>query len=169
MDPSNYRGISILSCLGKLYSAILCKRLIKYAMVKKIWKDEQLGCIAGNRTSDAHLIIHSLIEYYCHKRGEEIYACYVDFKKAFDTIPRDLLFQKLLGYGVNGKFFNNLKTLYTNDTCCVKVGSHITSLFKANQGVKQGCIISPLFNIYLADLVERFNAERCAPLWTWEV
>ena len=69
MDPSNYRGISILSCLGKLYSAILNKRLLKYATDNKILKDEQLGFLAGNRTSDAHLILHSLIQSYCHKKG----------------------------------------------------------------------------------------------------
>ena len=70
-----------------------------------------------------------------------------------------------MGCGVTGKFFNILKTLYTNDNCCVKVGNNITDTFQANQGVKQGCILSPLlFNIFLSDLVDRFNAEKCKPL-----
>ena len=165
MDPSNYRGISILSCLGKLYTAILNTRLTKYAIAKSILKPEALGFVAGNRTSDAHLILHSLIQRYCHQQNEKIFSCFVDFSKAFDTIPRDLLFRKLLGYGINGKFFNNLKTLYTNDNCCVKVGNQITESFLANQGVKQGCILSPLlFNIFIADIVDRFSNENCRPL-----
>ena len=96
MDPSNYRGISILSCLSKLYTAILNKRLMAYAIEKGILKPEALGFVAGNRTSDAHLILHSLIQRYCHQKNEKIYSCFVDFSKAFDTIPRDLLFRKLL-------------------------------------------------------------------------
>ena len=165
MDPSNYRGISLLSCLGKLYTAILNKRLMEYAITQGILKPEALGFVAGNRTSDAHLILHSLIQHYCHQKNEKIFACFVDFSKAFDTIPRDLLFQKLMGYGITGKFFNNIKTLYSNDNCCVKVRDKITETFLANQGVKQGCILSPLlFNIFIADIIDCFSTPECRPL-----
>lgn len=165
MDPSNYRGISIISCLGKFYTSILNKRLLKYCIENKILKPEQLGFLAGNRTSDAHLILYSMIQQYCHQKNEKIFSCFVDFSKAFDTIPRDLLFQKLLDRGVNGKFFNNVKTLYANDNCCIKVGDKITESFLANQGVKQGCILSPLlFNIFLSDIVDQFKDKNCRPL-----
>ena len=56
------------------------------------------------------------------------------FSKAFDTIPRYLLFKKLLGYGINGKFFNNIKTLYSNDNCCIKVGRELTETFFGKSG-----------------------------------
>ena len=165
MDPSNYRGISILSCLGKLYTAILNKRLMKFVIERGILRPEALGFVAGNRTSDAHLVVHSLIQRYCHQENRKIFSCFVDFSKAFDTIPRDLLFEKLLKYGINGTFFNNIKTMYTNDNCCIKVGNKLTESFLANQGVKQGCILSPLlFNIFIADIVERFETENCRPI-----
>ena len=165
MDPNNYRGISILSCLGKLYSAILNKRLLKYAIEKNILKSEALGFVSGNRTSDAHLILHSLIQRHCHQKNEKIFSCFVDFSKAFDTIPRDLLLKKIFDYGVTGKFFNNIKSLYANDNCCIKVGNKTTEPFLANQGVKQGCILSPLlFNIFIADIVDRFKKENCRAL-----
>ena len=164
-DPNNYRGISLLSCLGKLFSAILNQGLIRYAVDNNILKREQLGFLPGNRTSDAHIILNTLIQYYCHKKNKKIFACFVDFKKAFDTIPRDLLFRKLLGHGVTGKFFNTLKTIYKNDTCCVKVDGKMTRSFEANQGVKQGCVLSPLlFNIFISDIVSRFDNEVCTPL-----
>ena len=117
-------------------------------MEKTILKSEQLGFIAGNRTSDA-----TLIQPYSFKKGRNIFACFVDFKKAFDSLPRKLLFEKHLGHGITGKFFNNLKMLYTNDNCCIKVGVGVGPRFIANRGVKQGCVLSPLlFNIFLSDL-----------------
>ena len=65
----------------------------------------------------------------------------------------------------SGKFFNNLKTLYKNDNCCVKLNEGLTNTFVANQGVKQGCIVSPLlFNIFLADLPRHLTKDECIPL-----
>ena len=55
--PENYRGISLLSCLGKFFSAILNQRLIKYINEKRILAKAHLGFTAGNRTSDALLIL----------------------------------------------------------------------------------------------------------------
>ena len=164
-DPSNYRGISVLSCLGKLFTSILNHRLKKFVIDNNILRKEQLGFVEGNRTSDAHLILHNLIQDYCHKKGKKIYACFVDFKKAFDSIPRELLFQKLSKIGVTGKFFNILKTMYKNDYCCVRVGDKMTNSFLVNQGVKQGCVLSPLlFNIFLSDLPELLISPECQPV-----
>ena len=152
-NPGNYRGISVLSCFGKLYTSVLNQRLLKFVLDKNILSEQQLGFVAGNRTSDAHLILHNLIQHYCHKKGQKIFSCFVDFQKAFDSVPRNTLFKKLSNVGINGIFFNNLKTLYNNDICRVKLVNGLTKAFHANQGVKQGCIFSPLlFNLYLADL-----------------
>ena len=164
-DPSNYRGISVMSCLSKLFSSILNLRLKQYVSENKILCDEQLGFREGNRTSDALLTLYSLIHQYCHKNGRKIYSCFVDFKKAFDSIPRDLLLEKLLKLGVNGKFFNVIKSMYNNDFCCVRIGEKITNTFLANQGVKQGCVLSPLlFNIFLSDLPKIFSNPDCHPV-----
>ena len=82
----------------------------------------------------------------------------MDFSKAFDTVPRDLLLTKLLKIGVTGKFFNILKTIYSEDKACLKVGNNCTESFKTNKGVRQGCVLSPLlFNIFLADLSARLD------------
>ena len=140
-------------CLCKLFCSILNLRLTQYVMEKNILKSEQLGFVVGNRTSDAHIILHILIQSYCIKKGRNIFACFVDFKKAFDSLPRKSLFEKLLGHGITGKFFNNLKMLYTNDNCCIKVGVGVGPRFIANRGVKQGCVLSPLiFNIFFVRL-----------------
>ena len=103
-DPDNYRGIALISCLAKLFYAVLNSRLMSYCLGNSFLSPNQLGFLAGNRTSDAHIILHNLINDYCHKRGSKIYGCFVDFSKAFDSIPRDRMFQKLLDIGVTGKF-----------------------------------------------------------------
>ena len=94
-DPSNYRGVSLLSCLGKFFLSILNKRLTKFCIEKSILSDTQLGFMKGNRCSDAHLLIHNLIDKYCHKYNNKIYSCFIDLSKAFDTVPRDILLRKL--------------------------------------------------------------------------
>ena len=164
-DPTNYRGISLICCLNKFFAAILNNRLVAYTKEKNILSDEQLGFVKGNRTSDAHLILHNLIQEYCHKQGKFIYSCLVDFKKAFDSIPRDTLFQKLIGHGITGKFFNVLRNMYTNDSIRIKVGDTLSNIIHPNQGVRQGCILSPtLFNIFLADLPKALYTPENRPI-----
>ena len=165
MDPGNYRGISVLSCLGKLFSSVLNQRLLKYVLDNNILNKAQLGFVSGNRTSDAHIILYNLLQLQCHSRGRNVYSCFIDFRKAFDSIPRDKLFEKLLRIGVDGKFFNNIKILYQNDICQVKMSNGLTESFLANQGVKQGCILSPLlFNIFLADFSDYVSKPECHPV-----
>ena len=96
MDPDNYRGISLLSCFSKYFSAVLNIRLTKYAIDNNIFSKSQLGFMAGCRTADALFILNNLIDYYCKRNNRYIYSCFVDFKKAFDSIPQHKLCQKLL-------------------------------------------------------------------------
>ena len=63
----------------------------------------QLGFQKGNRTSDARIIIRNLVDKYCHKNGKRVYSCFIDLSKAFDIVPRDILSNKLLKLGINGK------------------------------------------------------------------
>ena len=109
IDPENYRGISLLSFLGKFFSAILNQRLVKYAIEHNIFTKEQLGLIPGNRTSDALIILHNIVKYYCGKSSRLIYACFVDFKKAFDSIPRQKIFVKHIKHNITGKFYDCIK------------------------------------------------------------
>ena len=84
LNPDNYRGISLLSCFSKFFSVILNKRLLKYVENERILSNAQLGFVPGNRTSDALLILHNLIDYYTRK-------CFVDalwtFRKPLIVSP----------------------------------------------------------------------------------
>ena len=80
LDPDNYRAISLLSCFGKFFLAILNQRITKFAIEQNIFSKGQLGFLPGNKTSDAHLILHNLVNYYCTKEKKNIFGCFVDKK-----------------------------------------------------------------------------------------
>ena len=139
-NEDNYRGISLMSCFGKFFISILNQRLLKFIMERKIISRTQLGFLPGNRTSDALLILHNLIDHYCIKQKRRLYGCFVDFSKAFDSIPRKILFEKLLKHDISGKFYDCIVNIYTNDRACIKLDKHVSNFFDVNQGVKQGWI-----------------------------
>ena len=166
-DPSNFRGISLVSCLSKLFYSIINKRLLKYCIDNGVLTKNQLGFVPGNRTSDAHLILHNLIQNYCHINENRLYACFIDFSKAFDRLPRDILFQKLHTSGIKGKILNVIKNLYANDKACIKSDNKLSSEFTINQGVRQGCVLSPLlFNIFMSDLAKKLENDNKVAIGT---
>ena len=158
LDPGNYRGITIISCLGKLFLSILNARLVIFAKEHRLLTPSQLGFVAGNRCSDAHIIIYNLIRKKCYEQNSKIFSCFVDFRKAFDSVPRDVLLRKILNMGITGKFFNILRNIYTTDKACVKMGKTRSDFFDLNIGVRQGCILSPLlFNLFISDLAKKLD------------
>ena len=157
--PTNYRGITLMSCLGRLFISVLNNRLLLFSIQNKILSDIQLGFLAGNRTSDAHIILNNIGRKYCHKNSTKIFSCFIDFSKAFDTVPRDILFKELLRQGINGRFVNLIKNIYNNDKACVKMHNLCTETFQINQGVRQGCVLSPLlFKNFLFELAKKLNS-----------
>ena len=109
-------------------------------------------------TLSSKTVYKTLIDKYVHGHQTKVYACFVDFRKAFDSVWHDGLLLKLLQYNVGGKFFSLIKSLYANSTCSARLGSKKTRSFQYTRGVRQGCILSPLlFNLYLNDLAFSFN------------
>jgi len=84
----------------------------------------------------------------------------VDFKKAFDTVPRDLLWQVLEGLGINGRILECLRSMYHQDQACLHHPEEgFTPTFLCRIGVKQGCPLSSLmFGLFIDGLKKRLNA-----------
>ena len=87
------------------------------------------------------------------KSGKYLYACFVDFKKAFDTVWRKGLMCKLKNIGIKGKVFEVIKSMYENSVASITMNGKVSESFKTLVGVQQGDILSPLlFNIFINDL-----------------
>ena len=86
---------------------------------------------------------------------------FIDFKKAYDSIDRGLLWSKMASIGIGNKVLSAIKGIYQNVSCCVKINGLDTNWFEVTTGLKQGCLLSPLlFNIYINDLVNVLK-ENC--------
>lgn len=163
-DPSNYRGITINSCLGKLFTKILNNRLSKFLTDNKIIKDEQIGFTKNKRTTDHMFVLKTLVESHTMKGSKPLYTCFVDFKSAFDTVWHEGLLYKLRKSGVSDKFYNIIKNMYSKTEVSVKVGNQLTEFFKSNIGVRQGDNLSPtLFKIFVNDFIDSLD-DTCDPV-----
>ena len=95
-DSSNYRGIAITNILGKVFSIILNNKLEKFITSNKLIDDTQIGFKKNCRTSDHMFILQTLIDKYVKKLKSPLYVCFVDFRKAYDSVWRQALMFKLL-------------------------------------------------------------------------
>jgi len=119
---------------------ILEKRLSEWAEQHGLHAKGQAKFHKDYRTTDQLFILRTLIEQSKAKK-KPLYYCFVDLKKAFDIVPREALWQVLAGLGVKGRFLRCLQAMYAKDTIRINHPSEgVTSSFKCQQGVKQGCL-----------------------------
>ena len=150
-DPLSYRGISLAPSMYKLYCSILNNRLSKWSELNGHIADEQNGFRKKRSTIDHVLSLHNLIDSR-KKLNKSTYCAFIDFKKAYDTINRNILWKRLNDIGVKGKMFYAVKSLYNSVMSCVRVNSVHTDWFDVKSGLRQGCILSPLlFDIFIND------------------
>ena len=152
-DPNNYRGISVTSAIGKLFNSILNNRLDSFLEKYNIIDKCQVGFTKKARTTDHLFILKCILDEYCSSKDGRVYACFVDFQKAFDTVIHTGIKIKLLKTGVGTLFYNIIKRMYEISQSRVKVNNRVTDFFPIQLGVKQGDNLSPnLFKIFINDL-----------------
>ena len=112
-NPENYRPITLLSCVGKLFTSIINSRLNNFAEKQDLIKNCQTGFRKGFSTADNLFVINSLIEMMKSK-SKKLYCVFVDYKQAFDSVWRTGLWQKLQSSNINGKCFRFIQNVYQN-------------------------------------------------------
>ena len=152
-NPDNYRAITVGSCLGKLFASLLLERLIDFRRVICPDFPHQLGFRAGAQCSDHILTLTTIIEKYTKKLKKRVFACFVDYRKAFDTVCREALMYKLNHLGIRGSFFACLQNMYSNSVTRIKLIQKLSETIDVTIGTEQGHPMSPeLFKIYIYDL-----------------
>ena len=154
-DPftcDGYRGISVGTLFAKLYASAVDQRMSAWAEVAGVRAEGQFGFRRGRGCQHAGFVLRALIDD-SRSAGDKLFVCFVDFRKAYDSVPRHLLWAKLERRGVTGWVLDAVKALYANVPMCVKTSAGLSGCFQATMGVKQGCPLSPLlFGMYLDDL-----------------
>ncbi len=158
-DPDNYRGITILSCFGKLFTAILNRRLNNFLEQSGLLCEEQAGFRKNYGTVDHIFTLKMLIDFYVRK-GKKLYCSFVDYRKAFDSVHRTALWTKLLQNNIDGNIFKVIYAMYGKAKSCVKSSRGMSNFFVSHTGVRQGENLSPiLFSIFLNDLVQHISGS----------
>ena len=162
-DPNNYRAITVSDTLSKVLAIMLNERIEKWTKENKIICKEQIGFEKKTRPSDHLLVIKTLTDSYTNA-GKKLFACFVDFQKAFDSVWRTRLFYQLIKYGMNTETIKLIKDMYEKTSICLKLNGLLTPPFRTYRGVRQGCSLSPkLFNILINDIPQIFD-DSCSPV-----
>ena len=106
-------------------------------------------------------ILIKLVDYI----QKNLSTCFVDIRKAFDTVPRSKLFYTLVKeYNIGGKFLAILQQIYNGNKIYIKLADGLVQPFETTVGVKQGCVFSPiLFNLYINKICSIFD-QSCDPV-----
>ena len=162
-DPDNYRGLAVGSNVSKFYSKCLNLKLKTYCETHNLISPQQFGFRDDYRTHDAIFSLRSMVNFYKHNK-KPVYAIFVDFSKAFDSIDRTALIYKLGQIGIRGNLLKLISSMYDKSDYIIKSNSKFSYPIESSSGVKQGCCLSPLlFNTYVNDIHSIFNPD-CDPI-----
>ena len=145
-DCNNYRGISLLSIVGKVFARVILIRLQE--LVERIYPESQCGFRAKRPTIDMVFSLRQLQEK-CREQQMPLYIAFFDLTKAFDMVGRDGLFKVLPKIGCPPKLQSMIESFHTDTKGTVQFNGSPSEPFEIRSGVKQGCVLAPtLFGIF---------------------
>ena len=153
-NKDNYRGITLFPTLCKIYEIILLNRLENYASHNQYFSEMQFGFQEGVGCTEASFTILETINHML-ERGSKIFGCFLDVRKAFDTVWIDgLLYKLFTEFGIKGRMWVAIKDLYTDVKARVLYSGSLSRSFDVSQGTGQGRILAPfIYNVYINSLL----------------
>ncbi|KAJ4433909.1 hypothetical protein ANN_16222 [Periplaneta americana] len=155
---SNFRGISLLLTSYKILSNILLRRLTPY--VDEIIGDHQCGFRRNRSTIDQIFCIRQILEKKWEYKGT-VHQLFIDFKKAYDSVKREILCDILMEFGIPKKLVRLIKMCLNETYSRVRIGQCLSDAFPIHCGLKQGDGLSPLlFNFALEYAIRKVQDNR---------
>ena len=157
-DCNNYRGISLLPTTYKILSNILLSRLIPYA--EEVIGDHESGFRRNRSTTDHIFCIRQILEKKW-EHNEAVHQLFIDFKKAYDSVRREILYNILIEFRVPKKLARAIKMCLPETYSRVRVGKNLSDMFPIRKDLKQGDALSPLlFNFALEYAIRRVQVNQ---------
>jgi hypothetical protein len=142
LEPGNYRPITLMSLVGKIFGRIINERLMKFSESTGSMSDEQGGFRPNRGTPDQVFILREILASR-KERGLSTYASYLDVRKAYDTVWREKAYTRIHDSGVKGKLWRQLQAMHSNLKRKLKHPLGMTEEFDVDRGVAQGAVESP--------------------------
>ena len=146
MECEKHRTISIMSQLGKIILRVILNRI--RSKIRPEIAEEQYGFVKGKGTANAIFLLRMMTERAIEMQ-RDIFLCFIDYQKAFDTVKHGEMLSMLVRLGVDDRDVRLIKNLYYQQKAGVRVGDELTEMVDIKRGVRQGCVLSPdLFTLY---------------------
>lgn len=162
-NPAKYRPITCLCTTYKLLTSIIANKIYKHMENNNLLDEEQKGCRKNSKGCKEQLIIDSIITGHAKRKKKSLYCAYIDYQKAFDSVPHSWLIEVLTMFGINNTIVNFLgSTMAHWKTKLVMPGLSECELpIAIKRGIFQGDALSALwFTIALKPLTMTLNALR---------
>jgi hypothetical protein len=150
LECGSYRGIRLLEHVMKVLERVVEARVRRTVRID----DMQFGFMPGKGTTDAIFIVRQLQEKFLAKK-QDLYMAFVDLEKAFDRVPREVVWWALRSLGVDEWLVSVIKAMYADTSTMVKLNGKMSKGIRVRVGVHQGSVLSPLLFIIVLEALSR--------------